>query len=120
VTDEEAVLVSLAEMLFNAQRARAYAERGGSRWYDDELVFDAVCNRVRELTEVAKYRFPPAARARFASLPWAQMARTREIFTHHYRKVDPDQVREIVDRDLPTLVVALEALNLPDLEEGGR
>jgi uncharacterized protein with HEPN domain len=47
------------------------------------------------------------------------MIRTREVFTHHYRKVRPARVREIVEHSLPSLIATLERLDLPDLEEAG-
>jgi hypothetical protein len=47
VTSLDPAQIALAEMLFNARRALAYARRGGARWYDDELIVDAVANRIR-------------------------------------------------------------------------
>ncbi len=51
--------VVLAEMRDNALKAIAYADRGGERWYEDELIVDALAMRVRQLTELAKHSFPP-------------------------------------------------------------
>ena len=59
----------LAEMRDNARRAIAYATRGGHNWHQDELVVDAVANRVRQVTELAKYAFPADEKADFPQIP---------------------------------------------------
>ncbi|MGH7867518.1 MAG: HepT-like ribonuclease domain-containing protein [Candidatus Dormibacteraceae bacterium] len=108
--------LALADMLFNARRAVDYMEQGGAEWYDDEMLLDAIAHRIRELTEAAKYRFPPTRQIEYPDLPWVEMIRTRDLFTHHYRKVDRFELRKIVEDHLPPLIAYLEALDIPDIE----
>jgi uncharacterized protein with HEPN domain len=107
----------LAEMRFNAAKARAYADRGGDDWHHDELIVDAVANRVREVTELATYRFPEEAKPLYPEIPWDQLARARHFYTHHYSRLDPEQLRETVTTDLPVLIHAVDVLHVPELTE---
>lgn len=62
--------VVLAEMRDNASKALKHAQRGGDHWDADELVVDAVANRVRQVAEAAKYRFPEDEKAAYPQTPW--------------------------------------------------
>jgi hypothetical protein len=48
-------LVILAEMRENASKAVDHSGRGGDRWEEDDLIVDAVANRVRQVTELAPH-----------------------------------------------------------------
>lgn len=104
----------LAEMRDNAQRAIAYAARGGANWHKDELVVDAVANRVRQVTELAKYAFAEDEKADFPKIPWDDIARVRDFYTHHYAKLDPERLRETVEVSLRELLQELDRLGIPD------
>jgi len=104
----------LAEMRPSARRAIAYARRGGGNWHQDELVVDAVANRVRQVAELAKYAFPEDEKADFPQIPWDEIARVRDFYTHHYSKLDPARLRETVDVSLRGLLDELDRLEVPD------
>jgi uncharacterized protein with HEPN domain len=110
----------LAVMRDNAQRAIAYAARGGDNWYQDELVVDAVANRVRQVTELAKYAFPEDEKADFPKIPWDDIARVRDFYTHHYAKLDPERLRETVEVSLRELLQELDRLGIPDFVDESR
>ena len=42
-------------------------------------------------------------RQKYDSLPWSEIARTRDNIIHRYFKVDPGKVWEVVTRDAPIL-----------------
>jgi hypothetical protein len=44
-------LVVLVEIRDNASKAIEYSQQGGDRWEENELIVDAVANRVRQVTE---------------------------------------------------------------------
>lgn len=108
-------LVILAEMRQNAAKALEHAARGGDRWHEDDLVVDAVANRVRQVTELAKYQFPEDEKSGFLQVPWDELARARDFYTHHYDDLDVQRLRETVEGPLRNLLNELEQLELPDL-----
>jgi uncharacterized protein with HEPN domain len=110
-------LVVLAEMRDNASKAIEYAERGGDRWEQDGLIADAVANRVRQVTELAKYAFPEDEKKDYPQVPWDELARARDFYTHHYRDLDFERLRRTVDGPLRELLDILIELDLPDIEE---
>lgn len=86
-------LAVLAEMRDNASKAIEYAERGGDRWEQHGLIADAVANRVRQVTELAKYAFPEDEKKDYPQVPWDELARARDFYTHHYRDLDFERLR---------------------------
>ena len=107
----------LAEMRHNARKALSHAARGGADWHHDELIVDAVASRVRQVAELAKYRFPAEEKEDYPEITWDALARARDFYTHHYSRLDPQQLRETVDAALPALIEAVDALHLPELTE---
>jgi hypothetical protein len=65
-----------------------YSESGGVRWEEIGLIADAVANRVRQVTELAKYSFPEDEKREYRQIPWDELARARDFYTHHYRDLD--------------------------------
>jgi uncharacterized protein with HEPN domain len=110
-------LAVLAEMRDNASKAIEYAERGGKRWEQDGLIADAVANRVRQVTELAKYSFPEDEKKDYPQVAWDELARARDFYTHHYRDLDFERLRVTIDGPLRDLLGILVELDLPDLEE---
>ena len=110
-------LVILAEMRLNAAKALEHAARGGQGWNQDDLVVDAVANRVRQVTELAKYQFPEDEKAAYAQIPWDELARARDFYTHHYADLDKERLRETVEGPVRSLLEELERLDLPALGE---
>lgn len=110
----ELALVVLAEMRDNALKAIEYSERGGARWEEDGLVVDAVANRVRQVTELAKYSFPEDEKNEYRQIPWGELARARDFYTHHYRDLNIELLRATVEHELRELVRVLSALDLPE------
>jgi len=100
-------------MRHNAERALSHAARGGRDWQRDELVVDAVANRVRQVAELATYQFPVEEKEDYPQIPWDQLARARHFYTHHYSRLDPQQLRDTVEAALPELIRAVDALGIP-------
>ncbi|HVB78245.1 MAG TPA: HepT-like ribonuclease domain-containing protein [Candidatus Nitrosotalea sp.] len=108
-------LVILAEMMKDATKAIEHVDRGGDRWPEDDLIVDAVANRVRQVAELAKYQFPEDEKADYPQIPWDEIARARDFYTHHYRDLDAELLRRTVDGPLRQLVGILAAIELPAL-----
>lgn len=101
----------------SAQKVVAYTARGGDAWHKDELVVDAVANRVRLVTELAKYAFPGDEKADFPRIPWDDLARARDFYTHHYSRLDPERLRDTAEVSLRRLLDELDRLEIPDYVE---
>ena len=101
----------------NASKAIQYARSGGERWHEDGLITDAIANRLRQVTELAKYSFPEDEKKDFGQVPWDEMARARDFYTHHYRDLDVELLRTTVEGPLQDLLGVLDELDLPDFGE---
>lgn len=58
----------------------------------------------------ATKRLSPDLRNQHPTIPWKQMAGMRDIVTHHYDEVDPDVVWDVVQDDIPRLLMMLAPL----------
>lgn len=107
----------LAQMRDSARLAGSHASRGGADWHHDELIVDAVANRVRQIAELAKYAFPEDERDHYPRVPWNELARVRDFYTHHYARLDPQRLRQTVEGPMSTLLAELERLDLPEFTD---
>lgn len=49
-----------------------------------------------------------SAYARYSEIPWPEICRARDLFVHHYQKVDSEELWLAVSRDVPHLLGVLE------------
>ena len=87
---------------FTAIRSRADLD-------EDEMFALAVVRLLEIIGEAAKYVSEPV-RSLAPSIPWRQIAGTRDRLTHGYFDVDLDIVWSILTEDLPSLRTELERL----------
>lgn len=83
-----------------------HLQRGDIR---DGLIFDAVRVRLIEIGEAVK-AIDAAVLAREPSVPWQDIAGMRDHLAHRYFDTDHAIVAATVDRDMPTLLEAVERL----------
>ena len=76
---------------------------------DDFKTQDAVLRNLEVLGEAAKH-IPEEVAAQYPSLPWREMAGTRDRLIHHYFGVNLDVVWGIVELELPGVVAELETI----------
>jgi uncharacterized protein with HEPN domain len=100
-------------MRASARKAVAYAEAEGDGWDREDLVVDAIANRVSEVADLAKYQFPAEEKDTYPQVPWDDLATAREFFTHQHSRLDPDRLRELVENALPDLIDAINELGIP-------
>lgn len=68
---------------------------------DEKTVYAAI--RALEIIGEASKRIPEATRERYSSVPWREMAATRDKLIHGYIGVDLNVVWRTLNEDLPPL-----------------
>lgn len=110
----------LSDIAGAARAARAFIE--GMEYADfavDLKTQSAVTYQLVIIGEAAK-GLSAGVQARLSEIPWSEICRARDLFVHHYRKVDSLELWTAVARDLPQLLGALEApAPGPNAGEGG-
>ena len=104
----------VGHMLDLSRKASEKVQGLERRDYDsDENLRLALAHLVQMIGEAAR-RVPSALRDSHPEVPRADIVGMRSKIVHDYMNVDEDIVWEVVTRDLPTLVVALERMPPPD------
>lgn len=75
---------------------------------DSDRQFNLALVRLLEIAGEAANRVPEQERARIKGIPWPQIVSLRNRLIHGYDEVDFDILWQIVTRDLPNLIEALE------------
>lgn len=86
-----------------------YTAGGREEFMRNRLIQDGVVRNFEIIGEAAK-RLSEAARARHPQVPWADIARFRDVLIHHYMEVDLKRVWNVVETHLPALRNAVENL----------
>lgn len=107
--------VRLRHMLDAARRAADLVRERTREHLDSDDVLVLALTRLLEILGEAAKNVSGTTQARYAEIPWRQMAATRDRLIHGYFSVDLDVLWEIVAHDLPPLIPALEAIvSAPD------
>ncbi len=94
---------------------RMTAGKSFAEFATDRPLRDAVERNIERISAASRH-LPDALKDAHVEIPLAQIARVGNILRHAYRRVDPVMIWEIVELDLPSLRVVLEAMltKLPD------
>jgi uncharacterized protein with HEPN domain len=101
-------------MLDHAREAVAMAAGRTRADLDTDRQFNLALVRLVEIIGEAANRVPDAERARMSQIPWPQIVSLRNRLIHGYDEVDFDILWQIVTRDLPPLIKALEKIPTSD------
>jgi len=74
---------------------------------------DQVIRRFEIIGEAAR-RLSEAARAELPTVPWPRLIAFRNVLIHQYDEINLELVWQVIERDLPGLVAALEPLVPPE------
>lgn len=77
---------------------------------DRDRMLNLALSRLLEIIGEAANRVPDEIQAKYPDLPWLQMIGARNRLIHGYDSVDFDILWNIVAKDLPELIVKLEAI----------
>ncbi|MBE3132119.1 MAG: DUF86 domain-containing protein [Acidobacteria bacterium] len=102
------------DMLRAASLARQFAEGcTEARFLDDVKTQSAVLHQLTMLGEAVR-RVSQEFREHHPQVPWGEIAGLRNRIVHEYDEIDLDRVWEVIRRDLPRLIPALEAIAHPE------
>jgi len=99
-------LIHIAERI---DRIEAVAGRGRTAFLADPILQDAIIRNFEVIGEAVK-RLSPDLTARYAEVPWRQVAGFRDVLIHDYMGVDLPAVWNVIERDLPGLKKAIAEL----------
>jgi uncharacterized protein with HEPN domain len=98
---------NLESLLTHATKALDYVRRHGPEWYASDETVDAIMMQITQVAEDAK-RVPDKTLDTIPGVPWRQLKGIREKIVHDYGFVNPEIIREVVDRSQPELIGAVE------------
>jgi uncharacterized protein with HEPN domain len=103
-------MVYVGHMLDTARKALEKVRGKTRRQYDgDEDLRIVLAHLVQTIGEAAA-RVSAQTRDAYDKIPWKQIVGIRHRIVHDYMDVDYDVLWEVVNRDLPHLVTALEKI----------
>jgi uncharacterized protein with HEPN domain len=75
----------------------------------NELVQVWVVHHLQLIGEAAR-AISLESRERYPSIPWAKIIGLRNILVHHYFAIDPEEIWNVMEQDLPALKASLETI----------
>jgi len=100
----------LRHMLDHAREAVTLAQGKDRADLDDDRLLELALVRLLEIVGEAASRVPSDDRTRYPEIPWPQIVSLRNRLIHGYDAVDLDILWQIIERDLPPLIAALEII----------
>lgn len=92
----------------SARIAIEHVSSGGSEWRSDQKTIDAAAKRVEEVAEQLK-RVSLQLQAALPGIRWREAKAMRDVLAHDYGRIDVEILADVVETDLPALIIALEA-----------
>ena len=106
--DDAVYLNHILECVIKIQQ---YTQGGKAAFLNSALIQDAVFRNFEVIGEASKH-ISQQTKDRFPNIPWRRIAGFRDILIHNYLGIDPEEVWNIVERQLPNLKKDLESMQL--------
>lgn len=103
-------LLPLRHMLDHAREVVALSQGKMRADLDNDRLLNLALVRLLEIIGEATNRVPRHEQATYPHLPWPQLVGLRNRLIHGYDAVDFDILWQIIQRDLPPLIIALESI----------
>ncbi len=100
--------VYFRHMLSYAQEASALVQGKTRADLDSDRLLNLALVRLLEIVGEAANRIPKAEQNQYSQIPWPQIVSLRNRLIHGYDSVDFDILWQIVIKDLPPLIAALQ------------
>ncbi|MDX1523004.1 MAG: DUF86 domain-containing protein [Anaerolineae bacterium] len=102
--------VALRQMLAYAQEAVDLCQGKERSDLDKDRLLELALVRLMEIIGEAANRVPSTEQAAHPEIPWAQIVGLRNRLIHGYDAVDLNIVWQIIQQDLPPLIVTLREI----------
>lgn len=99
----------LADMLMAAEEITDIAARGRPA-FDTDVALRRAVERCLQIIGEAGKAVSDDMRAQHPDVPWTSMARIRDRLSHHYHRIDPDQLWTVATTDIPALIDQLRRM----------
>ena len=109
--------IGLRHMLDYAREAAALVQNTTRDDLHANRVLSLALVRLLEIVGEGVKRLPLNLRSRYPSVPWKEIAGTRDHLSHGYDDVDYQVLWDAVQQDLPVLLATVEQM-LTDLDSG--
>jgi uncharacterized protein with HEPN domain len=86
-----------------------YTRDGRDAFMTDPKTQDAVVRNFEVIGEATK-RLPPELTMAYPQIPWRRMAGFRDILIHAYDRVDIDEIWNIIEQHVPTLLKEIDVI----------
>jgi uncharacterized protein with HEPN domain len=94
-----------------------YTSEGRHVFFHDRKTKKAVIRELQELAESTQ-RLSASLKERHSTVPWNDRSGFRNVLAHDYLGLNMDRIWSIIERDLPSLRSAAEAM-LQEVEQAG-
>ncbi len=79
----------------------------GKAMFDKDLVLRRAMERCLEIVGEAAKALSDEVRSALPGVPWSDVVRLRDRLSHHYHRIDPDELWTTAQIDVPQLAAAL-------------
>jgi uncharacterized protein with HEPN domain len=100
----------LADMAMAIDEIASIVKRGRKR-FDGDVVLRRAIERCLEILGEAAKSVSDDVRAVYPLVPWSDLSRVRDRLSHHYHRIDPAQIWEIAEHEIPQVADQLRAMN---------
>ena len=100
----------LGDMLSFAREVLTFTQGRSQSDYDSDAVLRRAVERATELIGEAASHISDSTRAAHPEIPWRKIIGQRNVLIHDYGDVDDDLVWNLVELEIPKLVLILEGI----------
>jgi uncharacterized protein with HEPN domain len=100
--------IALTQILSHAIEAVEICKHKSRADLDSDRLLNLALTRLIEIIGEAANRVPDSIQTKYPDLPWLQMIGVRNRLIHGYDSVDFDILWQIVNRDLPPVILRLQ------------
>ena len=106
----------LLDMLLRSRDALRFSVEAGPKGLADSTMAQFAVLHALQIVGEAAAGVSEEVRSANPGIPWAEIVGMRHRIVHDYGRVNMEVVRQVLERDLPALILQLEGLVPPDDE----
>lgn len=99
----------LQEIAERIARIESYASLGQAAFTQNQMIQDAIERNLSIIGEITK-RLSSELKQDYSEVPWRKIAGLRDVLIHDYGRVDPIEVWQMIEQDLPELKTQISAI----------